>query len=391
MKWLSGYYIISIPLEKCTLFLNLCMRYGFVYYDFKICDGRAYFTCSSFRAGRLLSACEAYGIESKTESARGLFAVLYRYRMRAGLFVGFILAVAVITLSRGVLWSINVSGNERLSEADVIAELQKNGFSVSGKLRSFDIDEIENRVLISSDDISWIAINMSGTVANVEIRETLETKREEVSRKPANLVAKYDGEIVEVQAYTGFVCVKAGDTVRSGDLLVSGLYDSKIYPYRYTRASGKIFAKTMHTFCIEIPLEIEEKVYSEDTKQKKTLNFFGKSIKLFINYGKSDTSCDIMNYEYHLDPFGLGRLPVSISTVEERPYVIEKREIGENEACELAFSSLEEKISAELGSAQLLKKTISTEIKDGKYILNCTVWCIEDIAQISEFEIKREN
>jgi hypothetical protein len=67
---------------------------------------------------------------------------------------------------------IRVDGNRELSDAEVIAELNASGLSL-GKVRSkLDTDSIQNRVMISSDKISWISVNIIGTVAQVEIRES---------------------------------------------------------------------------------------------------------------------------------------------------------------------------------------------------------------------------
>ena len=386
---LSGYYKMSVPYNRCTDFLNLCMKYGFVYSNFSVDGENAFFVCSLMTARKLMPACKVYGIPVKTVSAHGLLCLLYRYRSRVGLLFGAVIAIAVMIISQNVLWKINITGNERLSDQEIISELEKSGLCVGGKISDFDVDSIENRVLINSDKISWITVNLSGTVANVQIRESIDTQKDDTPKKPANIVAKCDAQIVGVEVYTGFVCVKVGDYVRAGDLLVSGLYDSTQGPYRYTRASGKILAKTSHHFRVEVPLKRDVKVYSDKTKEKKTLNFFGKSIKLFSNYGNEGASCDIINYEYRLNPFGFGNLPISVSVEKEFPYAFESTVIDEKYASELAFYQLRMMIESEIPEAQLLKKSITTECYDDKFVLECTVYCIEDIAKISEFDIKQ--
>lgn len=390
ISWIFGYYRLSVPYSCSEQLLNLCMRYGFVYHGFSVNKDtdEAEFICSLHTSKKLISACKFYNIPIKIKSERGMPKLLYKYRARAGLFVGFILSLALLYQSQSVLWRINVIGNERLSEAEVIAELADCGLCIGGKLSELEIDSIENRVLLNSDDISWLSVNMSGTVANVEIREVIDTEIKEKNIKPANLVAKYDAQIVSIEVYSGFLCVEAGDFVRAGDLLVSGLYDSTQSAYRYTRASGRIFAKTTHTFLVEIPLKREVKVYSDETQEKKTLNFFGKSIKLFANSGNVGASCDIINYEYRLNPFGLGDLPVSVSVEKNYPYTYESVDIDEELALSLAYYELRAKIETEIPDAQLLKKSIYGELYEDSYILKCTVVCIEDIAKISEFDIK---
>lgn len=385
---LFGYCKMSVPYDRCTDLLNLCMRYGFVYSEFSVKGDTAFFICSLAVARKLSSACMAYKIPVNVESSHGLLCLLYRYRSRIGLLVGGIVALTIIILSRSVVWEINITGNESIPEAEIISELERSGLRIGEKLSDIDVDSVENKVLINTDKISWISVNISGTVANVQIREVIDTKMNDAPKDPANIISRCDAEIVSIEAYTGSPCVKSGDYVRAGDLLVSGLYETTQKPYRYTRASARIMAKTVHKFSVEIPLEKEVKVYSNNTKEKKTLNFFGKSIKLFSNYRNEGVSCDIINYEYRLDVFGFGKLPVSISVEKEFPYALESKTIDAEYAAELAFYELQMMMDREIPDAQLLKKSITTECFDDRYVLECTVYCIEDIAMISEFDIK---
>lgn len=389
-SWLFGYWELEIAFSDATEFMNICQRYGFVYRGFAHDRERdsASFTCASSTAKQLMAACRARGVEIRVISKRGAPYLIYKYRARAGLFVGLLISILIFALSQSVLWKIEVVGNERLSEDEVIAELRGGGLFVGCQLGEIATDSIENRVLLASDDISWLSVNMSGTVARVEIREVIDTEIKDKETLPANLIATRDGQISALEVYSGFLCVKEGDYVREGDLLVSGIYDSTQGALRYTRASGSVFAKTVRTFTVEIPLSRQIKVYSDGYIEKKTLNFFGKSIKLFINSGNESVSCDIINYEYKFDPVGLGALPVSVLVERIYPYTYETAEISAARAEELAYYELRALLEKEIPYAELLKKTVRGELTEDSFVLSCTVVCIEDIAKISEFEIK---
>lgn len=389
-SWLFGYWELEIDFSDAAEFMNVCKRYGFVYRRFSHDRdrGRASFTCASSTAKQLIAALGARGIAIKVSARHGAPYLIYKYRARAGLFVGLLISVLIFALSQSVLWKIEVVGNERLSEDEVIAELRGGGLFVGCRLGEIATDSVENRVLLASDDISWLSVNMSGTVAHVEIREVIDTEIKEKEARPANLVAARDGQISALEVYSGFLCVKEGDFVRAGDLLVSGIYDGTQGALRYTRASGSVFAKTVRTFTVEIPLWRQIKVYSDGYIEKKTLNFFGKSIKLFINSGNESASCDIINYECKFDPVGLGALPVSVMVERIYPYTYERAEISAARAEELAYYELRALLESEIPYARLLKKTVRGELTEDSFVLSCTVVCIEDIAKISEFEIK---
>ena len=86
---------------------------------------------------------------------------------------------------------------------------------------------------------------------------------------------------------------------------------------------------------------------------------------------------------------GLGDLPVSVTVERARPYTYTTERISIAKAEELAYYQLRAVMESELlPDTQLLKKSIYTEAGEESYLLRCTVVCIEDIAKISEFEIK---
>ena len=93
---LLGYYVLSIPSSYVAELLNLCMRYGFVYYDLILSDeGQAELVCFRHTARKLISACKCHGIPIRIEREGGVPRLLYKYRARAGLFVGLLLSVAL--------------------------------------------------------------------------------------------------------------------------------------------------------------------------------------------------------------------------------------------------------------------------------------------------------
>ena len=387
--FLLGYCTLSMPREFCEVFLNLCHRYGFSYYDIKIDDEnkKVFVNVPLHERKNILTACRVRKIKVKIEGNYGAPVWLGSLKNRWGIAIGVILSVSLFVLAQNVIWRVDVIGNERLDTARVISSLAENGLSVGAWIPSINADSVEQRVMIRNDDISWMSVNIIGTVARVEIRESIDTEYSEKNTRPANLVSNFDAQIVGTEIYTGFRCVKDGDFVRRGEILASGIYESTKAPIRYTRASGVVWGKVSHTVMVEIPLVQARKVPTGEKIVKKTLNFFGKSIKLFVNYRNLPISCDIINYVYIFNPFSLGELPISISVDEYYPYEMRDIEISEEEAIELAYGLLATKIVEELPDAQVLKKSIQGEIVDGKYVLTCHLTAICNIARQVEFEV----
>ena len=385
-----GYCIIEIPLFSKEKFLNLCIRYGFDYFDVRVDEEakRVYFKVSRHKHKSILTACRVWEIRAKVVVRGGLPAVLYRYRKRWGIIVGVALSFFVFFYLQGRVWRIDIKGNERLSEESVVESLLQNGVYVGAWMKNIDTDYVEHRIMIKDDDIAWISIKFVGTVALVEVKEVIDTEIKKEGTNPANLVSRFDAQIVSIEIFSGFKNVKEGDFVREGELLASGIYKSEKGPLRYSRASGKVFGRVTKEFTVEIPLVQKKKVPNGEKITKKTLIFFGKPIKFFINYRNLPITYDIINYIYSLNPFSLGELPISISVDEYYGYEMVDFQISEEEAIDQAYEMLRSMIDEELPEAQILKKSLQGEIVGGKYVLKCTVTAVCNIAKQVEFEVR---
>ena len=277
--YILGSVTVAADYDNVTAFLNLCMHLSIPYSDFRSYPDRVtvVFRLSEFkRFEREAAAREiCYTVEKKS----GLPIFLGKYKYRFGIWFGILCAAALVLASHLFIWDIEVTGNESVTSSEVRELLRDQGFRVGSFIPRANTDRIENRILMESERISWISVNIIGTVANVEIREQ-DSKNEDEPTRPANLIAKKSGIIEEVRILNGNVVVGAGKYVNEGELLVSGLFDSVQEGFRYTRASGQVFARTVEEFYIEIPYEYETKRYTGLEYCEKILNFFDFSMNI---------------------------------------------------------------------------------------------------------------
>lgn len=80
-------------------------------------------------------------------------------------------------------------------------------------------------------------------------------------------------------------------------------------------------------------------------------------------------------------------LPLSLSVTTVKPYTEQGFTRTPEEALELAYAELENRLMSLSDDAQLLRKDVTATITETSLILNCTVLCIENIAVQYEFEI----
>ena len=382
---LLGYVDVYVKKEDAVMLLNLCMYYSIPYSRFAYDENGVSMRFRLSYYKKIKDECEKRGLELCEKKKGGVPVFLYKHRKRSGIFVGAMLAIFMMMIFDGVLWDIDVSGNTTITTSEIIDTLSEYGVRVGVPKYKIHTQSIENKILIESEDISFISINIQGNIANVEIRERAKENPKE-PKKYANITAKKSGIIENAQIYRGNLVVGAGQYVDEGDLLISGIYDSKIQGFRFTRASGKVYARTVEEILVEIPLEYEEKCYTGAVNYEKSLNFFGFSLKISKNYGNDMVLYDTIS---NVENYCLGnsvRLPVDSEKISFHEYEYVKRTRSIDEARELAYFRLSEKIR-QLGDVEIIKKSIDTYSLDGKLMLVCTLVCIEDISSITEFDV----
>ena len=387
LLFLLGYKRLCVPREELESFLNLCIREQISYHSVAAEEAEAYLCVPFFTASRLIKRAEVLGLSVKVALSGGVPALIVKHRGRLGLLMGALLGVLLIALSGTVVWDVRVDGERRLTEEEVIYTLEQCGLSLGVRKSSLDIDVIENRVLILSDDISWISINMRGTVANVEIRELVPRPKPEEENGTVNLVAERGGVITRLEDIRGNIAVNVGDSVSEGQLLVGGIYGDEETGIKYTAAKGRVYAECEDSFSVEIPRKYERKIYTGRVKCEKYLIFFKNETKIFSNCGNLYTSYDkIDTVEYFPSPGG-DDLPVGIRTVKYMEYVSEEATRSDSELSALAEYRMSLTLSRELSDADLLRKYSQFTLGDDGYTLLCRVVCVKDIAKRKIVEV----
>ena len=387
MRFWEGRMTLKGKQCNATAVLNLLLQHSIPYLTFGNC-GECFSLTMTYRAAhRLLCLCEAEGVELDVVSGIGLPDLWRRYGKRVGLAIGSLLAVLLLFLSSRIVWDVRITGNVRIGEGEICAMLEENGLGIGTYIPSLDTDLVESRLLLSHREISWVSVNIRGTSANVEI---LETERGlDTDTAAANLVASRDGLIERIEAYDGNVCVKVGDAVKAGDVLASGIYEGGDGSLRTTRADGRIFARTMRHFEVEIPMVTTQKVYTGRSWNEKSIKFFTNRIKVFANTGNEGATCDIIYYDRMLTLPGGTVIPIGMETVRHLEYREEPITLRSEEAMDRAFAELEMQLGvfvSETG-AELLRKIITCDPGEQAFRLICTVVCIEDIARVEEIDI----
>lgn len=344
---------------------------------------KLYFTVSLPDCAPLERILKSRGIAYKRLHEHGLEPILRRYRHRYGVPVGIGMFIEILLLSSRFIWSMEVAGNERISDDEVLARLDELGCSVGTYIPSIDFDKLHTDYLIKYNDTAWIAVNVSGTKATVELRETVTNPPVPDEDIPYNLVAAEDGIIESLEVYRGDPVVEPGLLVRKGELLVSGVRD---FGERLglVHARGQVIARVKREFTIEVPLEREVRIATGTEYSEKYLKILGFSIKFSGNTGNLPADCDKIVRESDVTLFDTLELPVSVEETIFREYTTTTEVITEDEAKTEAYRQLRERMAELLSNGELVSREIESGLADGRYVISCKLEFLCDIALESE-------
>ena len=153
----------------------------------------------------------------------GLPGAIGALTARRWLLAGILISTLFYLFSFSFVWDVRISGNEEYSDSDVLSELEAVGLYSGASWYSLSRDEVENRLLETSDNIGWINVNRRGAVAYVRVREKHLPSDVIDAGGYSNIVASEACVIEQITVRSGVAAVEVGDTVKAGDILISGI------------------------------------------------------------------------------------------------------------------------------------------------------------------------
>lgn len=278
-RFLRGYLKITVTGEFSEKILNLCASHRIALWNSKIIKNGIE-TCI-FINGFFCLRKIIRGSKLRVHIIKkvGLPVKLSKNRKRAGLFAGVIFVFIFLQFMSGYIWVIDVEGNNRVSKEDIIEACGKIGIKEGIKAGSIDAKVQREQLLLELDSLAWASLNVEGSRLTVNVSEIKNEGKEK--DLPSNLKAKADGIIKRINVTAGNCLVKVGDTVKKGDVLVSGVIEASDGT-RFVKSAGSIIAVTTKSVTSEGEYKEVNRYETGKTKHKKVLEFFTVKIPLYL-------------------------------------------------------------------------------------------------------------
>ncbi|GKU79715.1 sporulation protein YqfD [Paenibacillus sp. L3-i20] len=261
---------------------------------------------------------------------RGLPFWLVRAERRVWFTGGIALFFGMIFMLSSLVWSVDVEGNVKLTEDDILKAARQEGlYAMQWSFRLQDADVISRRLVNALPGTTWVGVEKKGTKVKIQVVEM--TLPEGVAlQNPRHLVASTDAVVTQIIAETGRPVVRKNTRVKKGQTLISGTIGSESNS-RTVVAKGTVRGLVWYEFDIEAPMMQKMKVYTGEKKIKWHAVFGSRSLQISGYGGHSFSNVETIRHEEKVSwrnwSLPIGRMKETIMESE-----LQERELTQEEA-----------------------------------------------------------
>lgn len=339
IRYLRGYVKIRVEGYSPERFLNLCCFHHIFIWGL-VPAGNAYemyMSLSGFRKIRPFT--RKTHTKAVILKRCGFPFFLKRYEKRKLFFISLLFCAALLKVYSLFIWDIHFEGNQKWPDETLSEFLDSKGVAPFMLKSSVSCADIVKDIRKEYNDIVWVSASIDGSRLKVQIKENEDTFKEEtdVSQEehPTDLVAETDGVITEIVTRSGVPQVHVGDTVKAGDILVSGRIEVKndsgeVVGYQYQKSDADVFADTQIEYSDSMPLTWQDKVYDGRKRYKWYVRLFDWTISAGTVKSSFEHS-ELASSETQLKIGENFYLPVSFGFERAKSYDFQEKEYTQDE------------------------------------------------------------
>ena len=313
------------------LFLRRCTEAGIILTDAEAEDE---LTCLVSIPGRELPRAEKIaaqcGCTLEVLREMGLSRLERRVRGRGVLCALLALLFAALWAASLFVWDIRVTENDSdLPDSEIMRALSEQGVGVGAFWPAFRGERIRTRALLALPELSWLAVNVQGSRAMVEVRAALPPPDIFDPGRGAEIIAEHAGVIESIHVLSGSPQVSRGDAVTAGQTLIAG---TELSPH----ARGTVNAYTYYELTAAAPLQREKKTPAGRPIHRFALICGQRRINFYADSGILPMNCDRITREWVFAASGAFALPLRLLEETCQPYTLETVSVpGEDVRTEL--------------------------------------------------------
>ena len=383
VRWLRGTVTFLITGAFPEKLINLCLRNGLPVWGIRHLPQGIEASAYAEHYYRLRPMARQIGTKVRIQKKSGLWVYRHRYRRRKGFLAGLLCALLALIVASQFVWRVDINGCVAIPEEELRAELAELGVKPGVLSNKIYARTLQQQLRLIDGRIAWIAINIVGSTAQVELRERdIPPDPIDPDERVGNVVAACDGQIRYMEVYEGQPVVKIGDTVSAGDIIVSGIMEDQYGNRQFKYARAKVGAHAYEDHDVRVPLKQPVWVPNGDPKIKSFLEWGNIRIPMFFPLKMKEQPYSVSWQRETL-------LPSENLWILKRtatPVQLQTSEITELEAKEYAMRQLNA-LRENTPDSKVLSREIDGRCENGVYCLTERALVEKDIAK--EVEILR--
>ncbi len=321
----------------------------------------------------------------KIKSKHGLPFKVKFLKNRKGLIVGAFIFFIIIFIFSNFIWSVNINVDKETNIDSIQSSLNELGIKNGACIKKLDVKMIEKELMLKQSEIAWVAVNITGSVAEIEISIKTETPDNQTNDTPCNLIASESGQIVRSEVLSGQKEFTLFQAVEKGQILVNGILQGEGEQISYKHSKGKVFALLRKSVNVTVPLT-QERIKLIDKKIiRANLDIFNLNIPIILAREPDGNYEDIIN-KSTVNLFEK-KLPISLTTQKFLIKESENIKLSIQEAKEQARNELLAKINSD-SDAKILHSDENFEERNDAIILHASVLLEKNIAQEAPLAIE---
>ena len=299
------------------------------------------------------------------------FKIKYLFK-RKGIFAGSLVFLALMYCFSLVIWDINIDVEDIALKNEIVCQLFNQGIYPGIIYSEEKLNNAESFILSANNKIRYISLNFYKGVLDCKISGNVPKEEYLSGLKNENIYAQISGVVSDIRVYDGYSKVELGQSVTSGDLLVSSVFTDKHGNQYTSKTRAYIEAICDKSYSIEIPFDKNVQILTGKSHIEKILYFLDNEINVSIGTNHSfENSLEKTELEY-LTIMGF-HLPALIKNVYH--YEVENIHLKTDSltARKIAQLQLEHLISADEKLKQEINRQYEYEITHTGLIVHCHI------------------
>ncbi|QAY68411.1 sporulation protein YqfD [Paenibacillus protaetiae] len=268
LHWVRGIVTVQVRGGQPEELVNRALAGGLTLSSIRwTSDGKLQFEVSVSDFFRLRPYLKKTGCRIHVTGRAGFPFLLDKMGKRKFFALGIVLFFAIIYLLSSLVWTVEITGNSRMSDEQIEQAAKQEGiFPFQWSFKLADADLLSKRLTSKLPDASWVGVEKKGTRIVIQVVENTVPKTADLNT-PRHLVASHDAVVTQILVEKGRPVVSKNTKVKKGQTLISGTIGDGAYT-QTVPAKGVVKGLVWYEYNITSPLVQPVKVYTGEKKTK---------------------------------------------------------------------------------------------------------------------------